>query len=213
MRYRKKLVMIACCVLSSILFACGIPLKMEAADNVNNGDPVVTVAIPVSCKKVDTTEIFRYQLQGETSRFELIENTELELKAGEKGTFSISYTYPGTYHYTVSQIKGTDKYTTYDEAVYNVDAYVTENTDGTLIAELVAYRQGDASKKAELLFENSRKVPSTNNITNETSNQKEKGVVTGDTIEIVVWLAVLIITGAILIIYMINRKHKKKEDI
>ena len=209
MRYRKKLAMIACCVLSSILFASSIPLRIEAADNMNNGDPVVTVTIPVSCEKEDTTESFRYQLQGETSRFEHIETRELELKAGEKGTFSVSYNYPGTYHYTVSQVKGTDEYTTYDETVYNVDAYVTENDDGALMAELVAYTKGDASKKAELVFKNIRKAPSKNNTTNGNSNHK-RGVVTGDTTEIVVWLTVLIITGAILIFYMMNRRHKRR---
>lgn len=218
MRYRKKLVMAACCVLSSILFAGSIlPVRTEAADNV---DPVVTVAVPVSCKGEDTTETFQYQLQGEASEFEQIETTELELKAGEKGEFSITYTYPGTYHYTVSQTKGTDKYTTYDDTIFNVDVYVTEDENGTLKADPVLYSQGDACKRVELIFKNVRKVPAKNKTNNVAANKKktspkktEKGAVTGDTSGIMVWLAVLIVTGGIIIYNMMKRKHRRREDI
>lgn len=197
MRYRKKLARIVCCIISLLLFAGGsMSVEAEAADTSN---PTVTATVPVSCEKADTAETFRYQLHGEMSGYEQIENTELELKAGEKGGFSVTYNYPGTYHYTISQTKGNDKYTTYDETVYTVDIYVTETEDGTLVADPVLYRQGDACKRAEARFKNIRKVPS----------RTIKGAVTGDTSEAGVWLAILIMTGGFLILYTRKREHKK----
>lgn len=228
MQYRKKLTAVVCCVISAFLLSNNIiVLRTEAADNT---DPAVTTEIPISCEGKDTTETFRYQLKGELSEFEQADTTELELKAGEKGKFSVTYTYPGTYHYTVSQVAGEDKYTTYDDTVFNVDVYVTENEEGILQADPVLYSQGDACKRVELIFKNTRKVPTkentTNNTTNVTANKNKgksspekiikkivQGAATGDTSGVIVWLVILIATGGILIFCTMRRKHKRRGDI
>ena len=148
---KKNVIVITILVMTLLSAAVCNSISVEAAEHTEKS---VTVSIPVSCEKVDSEETFQYQIKGAPSEFEEIIQTELGLKSGEKGYFQISYSYPGTYYYTVSQIAGADKKTTYDSTEYQVDVCVIENEEGKLFAQPILYLQGSDEKKAELVFKN-----------------------------------------------------------
>ena len=188
------------------------PVSVEASDT---AEKTVTARIPVVCEKVDSEETFRYQLKGSPSQYEEIEQTELELKGGEKGYFQISYHYPGTYYYTVSQIAGTDKKTTYDNTEYQVDVYVTESENGELFAQPILYLKGEDEKKAELAFKNTRETEKGSSNTPNTAKGKtdtRHKVKTGDTTDIVLWSVFLVISGMVLITATLQKNRMRREE-
>lgn len=133
------------------------PVSVSAADTGVSGR-MVTVQLPVSCVGKNTSETFEYLLSFENAEAQTVEKDTLRLKNGEEGSFTVTYTEPGTYHYTLSQKKGSDAGTAYDSTVYTIDVYVTENEDGTLFAEAVAYVQGNSGKKEKLDFVNEKEL-------------------------------------------------------
>lgn len=139
--------------LSALLFTLIFSSPVKAlADDVTEKE--ITAKIPVAVEKVESDEAYTFKITGGESEYELIKEDTISLKSGEKGFFEISFDYPGTYSYTVSQVAGTDDKTTYDNTTYNVDIYVTESEDGALFAQPVCYVDGSDEKKAELTFKN-----------------------------------------------------------
>lgn len=203
MRYKKKKVMTMVMLFLTLMSAavCN-PVSVEASDT---AEKTVTARIPVVCEKVDSEETFHYQLKGSPSQYEEIEQTELELKSGEKGYFQISYHYPGTYYYTVSQIAGTDKKTTYDNTEYQVDVYVTESENGELFAQPILYLKGEDEKKAELAFKNTRE-------TEKGKTDTRHKVKTGDTTDIILWSVFLVISGMVLITATLQKNRMRREE-
>ena len=213
MRYKKKKVMTMVMLFLTLMSAavCN-PVSVEASDT---AEKTVTARIPVVCEKVDSEETFRYQLKGSPSQYEEIEQTELELKGGEKGYFQISYHYPGTYYYTVSQIAGTDKKTTYDNTEYQVDVYVTESENGELFAQPILYLKGEDEKKAELAFKNTRETEKGSSNTPNTAKGKtdtRHKVKTGDTTDIILWSVFLVISGMVLITATLQKNRMRREE-
>ena len=213
MRYKKKKVMTMVMLFLTLMSAavCN-PVSVEASDT---AEKTVTARIPVVCEKVDSEETFRYQLKGSPSQYEEIEQTELELKGGEQGYFQISYHYPGTYYYTVSQIAGTDKKTTYDNTEYQVDVYVTESENGELFAQPILYLKGEDEKKAELAFKNTRETEKGSSNTPNTAKGKtdtRHKVKTGDTTDIVWWSVFLVISGMVLITATLQKNRMRREE-
>ena len=162
-------------------------------------EKTVEAEIPVSCTGENTTESFSYHLKAETSEFQTLSADSLSLRDGETGSFSVLYTYPGTYHYTLSQKKGTDKKTTYDETVYNVDVYVTEDEDGRMSAEPVIYLNGSSGKKQSAGFRNIRKLDKTAGNVN-----------TGDTSGTAFWI---VASGLSTMLMGIMISRRKKEGL
>ena len=76
---------------------------------------------------------FQFVLKDETgATVETVKNT-----AGGKITFSsISFTKPGTYKYTISEVVGTLGGVTYDDSVFTVTVTVTDPGDGKLVADV-----------------------------------------------------------------------------
>ena len=213
MRYKKKKVMTMVMLFLTLMSAavCN-PVSVEASDT---AEKTVTARIPVVCEEVDSEETFHYQLKGSPSQYEEIEQTELELKSGEKGYFQISYHYPGTYHYTVSQIAGTDKKTTYDNTEYQVDVYVTESENGELFAQPILYLKGEDEKKAELAFKNTRETEKGSSNTPNTAKGKtdtRHKVKTGDTTDIILWSVFLVISGMVLITATLQKNRMRREE-
>lgn len=125
----------------------------------------------------------------------------MSLRDGETGSFSVLYTYPGTYHYTISQEKGTDKKTTYDETVYKVDVYVTEDEDGRMSTEPVIYLNGSSEKKQSASFINVKKLD---------TNKTPENVKTGDTSNTAFWFATLGLSAMLIGIMILRRKKEDK---
>lgn len=209
---KKNVIAITILVMTLLSAAVCNPVSVEASDT---AEKTVTARIPVVCEKVDSEETFHYQLKGSPSQYEEIEQTELELKSGEKGYFQISYHYPGTYYYTVSQIAGTDKKTTYDNTEYQVDVYVTESENGELFAQPILYLKGEDEKKAELAFKNTRETEKGSSNTPNTAKGKtdtRHKVKTGDTTDIILWSVFLVISGMVLITATLQKNRMRREE-
>lgn len=189
-RTEKKIRILACLAAVLMLFSI---IPVCAAEK------TVKAEIPVSCTGENTTESFSYHLKAETSEFQTLSADSLSLRDGETGSFSVLYTYPGTYHYTLSQEKGTDRKTAYDETVYNVDVYVTEDEDGRMSAEPVIYLNGSSGKKQSAGFRNIRKPDRTAGNVN-----------TGDTSSTAFWIAASGLSTMLMGIMILKRK---KEDM
>lgn len=192
-RTGKKIRILTCLVAVFMLFST---LPVYAAEK------TVEVRIPVSCTGKNTKESFSYHLKAETSEFQTLATDSLSLRDGETGSFSVLYTYPGTYHYTISQEKGTDKKTTYDETVYKVDVYVTEDEDGKMSAEPIVYLNGSNEKKQSASFINVKKLD---------TNKTPGNVKTGDTSNTAFWIAASGLSAMLMGIMILRRK--KKEDM
>ena len=209
---KKNVIAITILVMTLLSAVVCNPVSVEASDT---AEKTVTARIPVVCEKVDSEETFHYQLKGSPSQYEEIEQTELELKSGEKGYFQISYHYPGTYHYTVSQMAGTDKKTTYDNTEYQVDVYVTESENGELFAQPILYLKGEDGKKAELAFKNTRETEKGSSNTPNTAKREtdtRHKVKTGDTTDIILWSVFLVILGMVLITATLQKNRMRREE-
>ncbi len=214
---RSKILKRLCTALLIVLSIIGMPVTSFASET-KADEKAVTVRIPVSCTGINTTEEFIYELSGESTEFQIIESRTLTLKDKEKGEFCITYTYPGTYHYTVVQNKGSDSDTTYDNTVYHVDVYVTEDEKGNMYAEPVVYLQGESGKKAELSFTNEKKLPEIppeqrQDVPAEQAEQRSdvpaKQPTTGDDTSFVLWAFLMYISGMSVIV--IRQRGRKKE--
>lgn len=124
-----------------------------------------------------------------------------EASNDDKGTVQfgiLTFTEAGTYTYTISEVKGSDKTITYDDTVYELSVTVTDNGEGMLEASV-------DNNKAEAVFTNIYTEPK------KADDTSKPGVVmTGDTLAILP--AVLGMAVAILVIaaasFMIYRRRK-----
>ena len=187
-RTGKKLRIFTCLAAMLMLFSI---LPVCAAEK------TVEAKIPVSCTGENTTESFSYHLKAEPSEFQTLATDSLSLRDGETGRFSVLY----TYHYTISQEKGTDEKTTYDETVYKVDVYVTEDEDGRMSAEPIIYLNGSNEKKPSAGFRNIKKLD-----TDKTTGN----VKTGDRSNTTFWIAASGFSTMLMGIMILRRK---KEDL
>lgn len=193
--------------LAAVIILFGV-VPVSAAEN------TVGVKIPVVCEGENTDEALSYHLNAETSDFQKVAVDFLRLRDGETDCFSVLYTYPGTYHYTITQGKGTDRKTTYDETAYMVDVYVTEDENGQLSAEPIIYLKGSNEKKESAKFKNIKKVEEskvTSNVKTVEESKVTSNVKTGDMFGNTLFVSGLGI-GTALMGFIILRKNRK-EDI
>lgn len=193
--------------LTILLLVSLFPMSVFAADT-GTSDDTVRVEIPVSCTGKNTSESFEYRLSFEPVESQKIENDTLSLKDGKEGSFAVTYDQPGTYHYTVSQKKGTDKKTHYDSRVYQIDVYVTEDEDGRLSAEVIAYLQGDTAKKEKLDFFNEKELPEKEPEKHPGTGGGKEPVQTGDHMKSG-WFTVMTCSGAAFAGLAVIKKRRK----
>jgi pilin isopeptide linkage protein len=163
----------------------GILLIAVPFTAIAEGYEPLTVKIPVR-----TNEKMTLSLKGDA---------EGEYAITGQGEIEVTMELPGTYHYELSQVKGTDPKTTYDSTVYEITVFV-EDAEGTLQAAVSADEQGKTEKPTELRFVNRNNdldVPST-----------------GDESTLWLWILILSVSGAailalILVPVLIRRKQKQ----
>lgn len=122
-----------------------------------------TAAIPIETQVTGsgapTGTPFQFLMTAENGA-PLPENMPLTVFDTGKGTFDeISYTMPGDYHYTVTQIPGGAEHFTYDGSVYHLTVRVTNDGKGGLRSEFWATRNDETEKTACLLFTNAYRAP------------------------------------------------------
>lgn len=201
-----------CMPLLILLFL--FPSVVSAADK----QKIVTVRIPVSCScsADNTVEAFEVILSTDGAD-DMQEPLKLEMKNGEEGRFVLGFTSPGTYHYTVRQATGKNESIQYDDTVYAVDVYVTEDADGEMSADPVAYVKGRKEKKEKLTFLNKMETSgksggntkgSTGNGVTGGTNQAPK---TEDTSNARIWMCLLCLSAVLLLAVMARWKQGKEE--
>ena len=97
---------------------------------------------------------FSFKLVGED-----IESTVTNDTDGKINFDKFEYNEPGTYVYTISEVKGDEAGMTYDKSVYTATVNVVDGGEGNLKAS-VAYTKGDKSVEG-IVFNNTYKKPET----------------------------------------------------
>lgn len=97
---------------------------------------------------------FSFKLVGED-----IESTVTNDADGKISFDKFEYSEPGTYVYTISEVKGDEAGMTYDKSVYTATVNVVDDGEGNLKAS-VAYTKGDKSVEG-IVFNNTYKKPET----------------------------------------------------
>ena len=97
---------------------------------------------------------FSFKLVGEE-----IESTVTNDADGKINFDKFEYNEPGTYVYTISEVKGDEAGMTYDKSVYTATVNVVDGGEGNLKAS-VAYTKGDKSVEG-IVFNNTYKKPET----------------------------------------------------
>ena len=97
---------------------------------------------------------FGFKLVGED-----IESTVTNDADGKIGFDKFEYSEPGTYVYTISEVKGDEAGMTYDKSVFTATVNVVDDGEGNLKAS-VAYAKGDKSVEG-IVFNNPYKKPET----------------------------------------------------
>ena len=97
---------------------------------------------------------FSFKLVGED-----IESTVTNDADGKINFDKFEYSEPGTYVYTISEVKGDEAGMTYDKSVFTATVNVVDDGEGSLKAN-VAYTKGDKSVEG-IVFNNTYKKPET----------------------------------------------------
>ena len=97
---------------------------------------------------------FSFKLVGED-----IESTVTNDADGKINFDKFEYSEPGTYVYTISEVKGDEAGVTYDKSVFTATVNVVDDGEGNLKAS-VAYTKGDKSVEG-IVFNNTYKKPET----------------------------------------------------
>ena len=172
----------------------GILLIAVPFTAIAEGYEPLTVKIPVR-----TNEKMTLSLKGDA---------EGEYAITGQGEIEVTMELPGTYHYELSQVKGTDPKTTYDSTVYEITVFVEDaegtlqaaDAEGTLQAAVSADEQGKTEKPTELRFVNRNNDPNVPS--------------TGDKSTLWLWILILSVSGAailalILVPMLIRRKQRQ----
>lgn len=97
---------------------------------------------------------FSFKLVGEDVEFTVTNDAD-----GKINFDKFEYDEPGTYAYTISEVKGDEAGMTYDKSVFTATVNVVDDSEGNLKAS-VAYAKGDKSVEG-IVFNNTYKKPET----------------------------------------------------
>lgn len=174
----------------------------------------VTAKIPVRCSSEGSDATFVFQLIADTNEYQQIASDTLRISDGKEDVFLISYVCPGTYSYIVKQVFGSDANVTYDDTVYRVNVYVTEDDQGVMYAETIVYTDASSEKRDACSFVNtvvSKPLPE--NTSSDGSDRYIESIQTGDVLPTFAWVGVI---GSVCILFVIaiikKRKEKKYEE-
>ena len=143
------------------------------------------------------------------------QKTELTLKDGETGRFEIDLVEPGVFDYTVQTVPD-DRNIVFDDTVYSIKIYVTENVD-KLEANMIATKSEEKYSGSKLIFVNSEE--SSDDSPTESSNNDRNPKTIDDTRMEMYFLFAMIASVGLLtlsIVYlidthkMIKKKNKEK---
>lgn len=193
--------------IACMLAALSIPVAAYAAKP-------VTAKIPVAMKGEMTDERFECVLSGtdlqENSHCKASTET-VTLGDGETSDITFTVDYPGTYSFQISQKKGTDINTIYDENVYQIKIFAVESGSGVLSAQPIVFKEGDSDKETSVSFSNLRKDTEETQkdvMSDSPAGSTPNGPQTGDGTPLAM-IITLIITGVVMVLAGINTIRNK----
>ncbi|MBR3630575.1 MAG: hypothetical protein IKN55_08925 [Oscillospiraceae bacterium] len=115
----------------------------------------IRVNIPVNCLAVNGNNTHTYELiiVTEDDNAPKPVSDTLTIKEDSSGTFEIDLTEPGTYHYTIYEVAGSDAAKQYDSSRYNIVVYAENNENDGLRYSITAYKAGTESKAERISFQ------------------------------------------------------------
>lgn len=205
---QKAFYLVRCMMLISFFL---FPSMASAADK----QEAATARIPVCCSADNIMEVFEFVLTGDGQ-----DPLKLEMQDGMENGFVVEFTAPGTYHYTVRQTRGKTDDILYDDTVYAVDVYVTEDEKGKMTAEPVAYVKGSREKQEKVSFVNKRdaETRTTEKDAGDKGNSMADGkdsvnraVKTDDASSVMSWECLMCASAALFLTIMAKKKQGKGE--
>ncbi|MGI6017749.1 MAG: Spy0128 family protein [Marvinbryantia sp.] len=137
----------------------------------------------------------------------------IEIQGAGKAEFpSIKFSQPGVYQYEITQQEGNAKYYTYDSCVYHVTVYCTAGSAKKLETTVVALKQGEeGAKKEAVCFTNRYKLPKNPVEQTKPSGGQTKPVKTGDDTPTAILLCTMLMSGFLILLFVVKRHRNKKE--
>lgn len=138
-----------------ILAAAAAAILVAAPAAASTDKALAKAVVPVEFKADgDLTAAFVIgETGGVKSPYANVEAYEIELPSGAKGEFVVDFEVPGTYRYEIKQQPPSDG-AAYDKSVYEVEAFVTQDDDGTGSVDVVAWKKGSTEKSTACSFTN-----------------------------------------------------------
>lgn len=114
----------------------------------------IRVNIPVDCLAVYGNNTHTYELKIESENDSTPEPVRdiLTVNEDSTGAFEIDLTEPGTYHYTIYEVAGSDTDIQYDSSRYNITVYAENSENDRLRYTIIAYKTGAESKAEKIAF-------------------------------------------------------------
>lgn len=215
------------------LFLCVVMLSPSVKAYASDSNIRSTnVSIRVMCVCEDESKEFTYVLSPETTLYQKIDKTTFTLSCNHAESFGITYTCPGTYRYTITQMVGTDNMVTYDMSEYHVVVYVTDDGSDVLMANVVAYKDGSDEKVDDISFRNVCHGSGQNRLNSDSTikpsvqptstdmkasnvmisqNQSVSNVQTSDTKTMSVYLICMMIDALIIALILIRKRGASDE--
>ncbi len=112
----------------------------------------IRVTIPVNCFSVYGNSTHTYELKVESENESAPKPVDdiLTVTEDSTGAFEIDLTEPGTYHYSIYEIPGSDSNIQYDSSSYDIVVFAENSEDGGLRYAVTAYK-AEADSKAEAI--------------------------------------------------------------
>jgi pilin isopeptide linkage protein len=147
MKRMKRLIPALVCLLSLLAFFSG-------AQNASAYE-AITVTIPVNCFTVygNSTHTYELKLESENESDPQPAEDILKITEDSAGAFEIDLTEPGTYHYSIYEIPGSDANIQYDSSSYKIIVFAENSEDGGLRYTITAYEAGTNSKAERIAFQ------------------------------------------------------------
>lgn len=194
-------------ILLSLMLPTIFTVSASAADN-------IIAKIPVSCVTENVDGSFTYSISGDGSEYASVLKDTLTLKNGDTGYFETEISYPGTYHYEITQDSCPYEYVKADDSKYEADVYVTEDESGKMEADTVVYKSGSNEKVDSCKFSNISNSKEDNKNpaqTKDIGSSSRTAVKTGDQSPIELLAAIAVISGIILIWLLVRLELRRKK--
>ncbi len=178
----------------------------------------IPVSVELSGEKPSPDEDYTMTLEGRDGA-PMPEKSSLTIKGAGKEAFpAISYSVPGIYCYTVTQQPGKQAEGHYDSTVYYVKVSITNGKNGNLEAVVAAHTDAQmVSKKQGISFKNTydavKKPTPTPTPKPSSTSTPSSTPRTGDNTNFGLWIGLIAVSaGAVLVLFYVGRKKKKKTD-